>query len=211
MKLTVAGVFALLLTLAATPAQASNIVLNPGFEIGGNDQDGIVPDWSVWFLGWPGLPGLAHTGFASGSTSAPEEFLPVTYIAQVLNTAATETYDLSFWVAETALATTELLIRWNGNTVANFVDPTTSVCSFDSVSSVYNWRIRTLLVVPNLTASSNATLLQVFARQDQGLVLVDDFVVDNAAAVSPVLEPASMMLLGSGLAALAARYRKSRA
>ena len=133
-------------------------------------------------------------------------------LSQVLGTTPGQTYDLSFSFAQTALSTTELVIRWDGNPVRTFVNPTTDVCDFDSPSSQYTCRWLQLVVL-GLTASSNSTLLQVIGQQNQGYLLLDDFVVDNAAGPggpepATVPEPTSVVLLGSGLVALAARYRR---
>lgn len=64
-------------------------------------------------------------------------------------------------------------------------------------------------MVSNLTAISGSTLLQIFGSNDQGLLLLDDVSV-NDAQVAPVPEPASMVLLGAGRIAVAARVRRRR-
>lgn len=205
-----AGVFAFSL-LVATPVLATNIVINPGFEAGANDFNGQVDNWANtgWGLGLLGVPPTARTGIGAAARNGPAEDLFNNSISQTLGTVAGQTYDFSFWVAETSLSPNELVINWDGRAVATILNPTNdTVCSFDSPTSTYTcgW---IQLVVPNLTATSDFTLLQIFGRQDQGYIMLDDFVVDNSVATeSAVPEPASMMLLGSGLAALVARYRK---
>jgi hypothetical protein len=179
------------------PAVASaNIVLNPGFESG-------QADWT--FQGFTIAPNVANTGTASAQTPCVGHACVSTlnsgaYIDQSLATAAGQTYNLSFFVAENAGPPSEFSVFWNGNQIADVLNPANN--------SLPGW---VEYSYSGLLATGNSTDLQVHGRQDPSLIYFDDFSV-NPTISSAVPEPSTwaMMILGFGGIGFMAYRRKSK-
>ena len=86
----------------------------------------FTSNWSS--LGWSmGFIGLAHTGHRCGPHRMSRGHEYVLH-GQVLNTIVTETYDLSFWIAEAGGSESGIRIVSTVVTVANFLNPSNSSC-----------------------------------------------------------------------------------
>jgi hypothetical protein len=196
MKKSLALACFLLFAAAVRPASATNIVLNDSFESG--TADWTFQNFYIYSAGHTGTD-MAGTGCVGSSS------LTNCYIAQTLTTTVGESYDLSFWVAEYLGATSQFRLKWDGNDVTTVTNPNNNSCTYDGTFHC-DWL---QFSYTNLIATSTSTVLQVFGRQDPGGIFFDDFDVHTSAPeTSPVPEPASMTLLGTGVAAVIARRRK---
>jgi hypothetical protein len=174
----------------------ANIVADPSFELD-NGSWTFSDIMSVQNVGTFARTGsLVAFGNCSGGDCVNDP-ISGAYFKQSLNTVASQTYMLTFWVAETGGATSEVTVWWGGAEVADFVNPA------NNTLLSHNWQE---LTVTGLVATDPSTVLQIYGRQDQGGIFFDDFSVDIAAAV-PEPSTWAMMLLGFlGVGFLA--YRK---
>jgi MYXO-CTERM domain-containing protein len=177
--------FALVL-LAAAACYGDNLVQNPGFETG---------DFTGWSVNvWSIDTGTAHSGSYSAVTGCVGPALSTgCNLSQTLVTVAGGTYDFSVWVQENAGPTSELLIQWNGATVADFFNPANYTYPGTWVE----------LTIPSLVATGSSTLLSIYGRQDPGGIWVDDISVSSS-----IPEPATLGFAALGLIALALRRRR---
>jgi len=159
-----------------------NLVTNGGFETGD-------------FAGWtadvdPTYSGVDHVAAHSGSWGAffGDAGTPGT-ISQSLATVAGASYDIQLWLRSDGSTPNSFEVVWGGKTVFGVADV---------VSPDY-----TQIVIDPL-ATSASTTLQLRARNDVGVLEVDD------VSVRAVPEPASVALLAGGLlVVVSARRRKA--
>jgi hypothetical protein len=182
------GIFAAIalgaVLLAAHPATALNLIVNPGFETGdftGWSATGIASVSAVPNTGdWAAL--MAAPQFGSGS------------ISQVFSTVASSTYDLDFWVGGNSRSSQFLSVSWDGSPVLNL--------------NINGFTAYTHYAFSGLTASSGITELKFSYAVSGGYVQVDDVNVDGLTGVP---EPATLLLFGPGALLFASKWRRKRA
>jgi hypothetical protein len=174
-------------------AGAADLVVNGGFETGnlagwtqfGNT--GFTGVSNIFPCAGPGSflasPPHAHSG------NCEAYFGPVGSdggIQQTLGTVAGQQYAFSYWDAMNGGPTNDLSVYWNNTLLDGFTN-----------AGPFDWTQHSFTV----TALGN-DVIEFSARQDPAYVGLDDI------SVVATPEPASLTLLGTGLAGLALRLRK---
>ncbi len=194
MKRTIARcstlVGALTLIFSATPAQAQNIVFNPGFENTPALQGYTVATCEAGLgafrsgiFGRTGSYGLAFNSRGCNAT-----------VTQTLNTVAGQNYDISFWYRANTTATPNNLTFSFGGTEL-----------FNQTLSNLAYQQFTFSAI----ATSNMTDI-VFAGRSPGANAVDDVSVMAGAPTAVVPEPATVALMTAGLVGLFGATRLRR-
>jgi len=191
-KLTLALAALVVFGLGAPAAKADvctvsgNIVNNCGFETG------TTAGWTVVDpSGFTGVDGSPHSGsFAlfSGAVGT------VGTVTQNLVTLPGQSYNLSFWLQSDGGTPNEWLVRFNGVTLLDVTN-----------APAFAYRLFTF---NGLVATGASTQLQFGFRDDPGFWFLDDIIVVPAGNAVP--EPMTIMLLGTGLAGVAAKLRRRR-
>jgi hypothetical protein len=196
---------ALVACLSASPASASNIVLNPGFETG---------SFAPWVasttsgFNWTVSTGATHTGNNYADTGcvgaqciSPDPDPAGAWLYQDLTTTNGQSYNLSFWYFPGSGTPNELQVRWGGGGVLDLVN--------NGTGSTYN-----LYTVSGLVATGSTMRLEFLGRQDPSFNGLDDVCVDTpggvCAAASTVPEPTSLVLMGTALLGLRRAVRRTR-
>ena len=186
------GAAALVLATCFAGAAQASIITNPGFETGdftgwalsGDTSFTAVDDFSPHsgsFSAWLGT---------SGSTGS---------ITQTLATTAGVSYDIEFWL-NTAVRPNFFSVSFDGIVLDSLTDITTSSTILPPFYRLFSY---------TALASSASTDLVFTFRHDPWVWDLDDVTVNvSSVETAPIPEPGSMLLLGTGLFALARRLRK---
>ena len=186
-------------TLAMVAPARANIVANPSFECGTSPWVSVLggggnDPWSV-------QPGTGHTGthlmLTGCSIASCADPNTGARFYQDLTTVVGTVYDLTFWIQSTGGPPDEYRVYWDGTLVDDIVNQpfTNNFVQF---------------TVNALTVTSTTTRLLFTGFQGPGIVEVDDVDVEARANVATP-EPATLALLGLGLAGLGVVRRKRAA
>lgn len=179
--LLMAGVF----MFGVTGVVNAELVTNGGFE---------TEDFSGWELtGNNALSSVvdgSHSGDWSGTFGA---IRLLAYISQDLATNTGDQYNLTFWLGNNGTGTNHFLVTWGGETVYEMINSD----DFDYTQFTFS----------GLTATSTSTELTFGFRNDPSCFYIDDISVTSS---SPVPEPTTILLFGTGIAGLAVAGRRKR-
>ena len=179
------------LVLMMLPGMALSIplVANGGFETGDFTGWTQTPASSGSLFSVTSDPDFRHSGSWGAAFGAVGNFDDS--ISQTLSTNAGQHYTLTFWLGHSSTdVQNDFHVSWDGSPVLDLVN----VSSF--IFTEYTYDVK---------ASSPSTDLRFSGREVPAWFALDDVSVTAAAAVP---EPATMLLLGSGLIGLAGYGRK---
>lgn len=196
----------LFVVLAPGMAKADNLVVNGSFD----SSAGRYSGWTNQGFCCEGFQNWAHTGTysaVSGCVEGCAAYAEGAFVGQTINTVAGQTYTLSFWVSEDAGGASELAVYWNNLLVDYLQNPN----PLTDPNALYSgWQLYT---ISGLLATGDHTYFQINGCQTLGEIAFDDVYVGTSTGgpnspLTAVPEPASLMLLGSGLLGLGGVVRR---
>jgi len=181
---------AVLLAASVVPARA-NLIPDPGFE-----SCALVGDAP------PGWTASSGNIFCYGSTTPHTGNFDVVFTAtastlsQTITTIAGDNYDFSFWL-------------WDAAGTGSAPDFFTASFGSDEVLDLVNHASFTYTLEDfTVTATGTSTMIEFGAESNGQAWILDDVSVTDQGPATP--EPASLVLLASGLLGIAWRFRRQR-
>jgi hypothetical protein len=190
------GAVALAMLLATAPAARANLVVNGGFEAGSFAGWITVPEPedSLFFVS--GNPHSGHYAAWFGEVGPMDET-----ISQSFATDPGATYTVDFWLEHSVTDfDNDFSVLWNGAPVISLVN-----------ANAFGYTHYSFLA----TALGSSTTLKFAGREVLDYFFLDDVSVVASAANEPgpaaeVPEPATLILLGTSLSAVARAARRRR-
>jgi hypothetical protein len=173
---------AILLAVSVVPARA-NLITDPGFE--SCASFGTKPP------GWVGTGSVvcsanSHTG------SHDADLIPATAtLSQTITTITGDNYDFSFWLLDDTDSPDSFTASFGSDEVLDLVNPG----SFGYTQEDFT-----------VTATGTSTAIEFDGGTHGGAWELDDVSVTDLGPSAP--EPASLLLMATGLAAIAWRFRR---
>ena len=176
---------ALLLAASVVPARA-NLIADPGFESCVN-LGFTPPSWTATTSGE--CDSNPHTGNWDADFSHAASTL-----SQTITTVTGDNYDFSFWLEVLPVSPDFFTASFGSNEVLDVVN----------VSGFVGYTLEDFTV----TATGTSTTVAFSGETNHGGWILDDVSVTDQGPSAP--EPASLVLLGSGLLGIAWRFRHRR-
>ena len=174
---------AVLLAVSVVPARA-NLITDPGFEKCANLGD-PPPGWTA--------SGLVSCDFNphTGNWDATFSLTGGGTLSQTVTTIAGDNYDFSFWLEADSFSPDFFTASFGSDEVLDLTSPASFVYTLEDFP---------------VTATGTSTTIEFTGATNGGLWALDDVSVTDLGPSTP--EPASLVLLASGLLAIAWRFRR---
>lgn len=206
-KKLLAGLATALLSLGTATVAQANLIVNGSFE------DPAIGGWQVFntITGWttPSGPGIEIQNNVAGSPYDGNQHVELdsygnSAMQQTVSTVAGAWYNLQFAYSPRPNVSSEsngIEVLWNDTIIFAITGEVRGDTYWTLVDSNF--------IDPVLGTGSDSLVFRAFGTNDTLGGYIDAVSLD--AAVDPVPEPASMLLLGSGLAGLAGMRRRRKA
>jgi hypothetical protein len=175
----------LLLGLAAAPAHAANLVVDPGFETCASVTQSPLPGWSV-SSSHVFCDITPHAGYWDATFQGTGGTL-----SQAVSTVTGDVYDFSFYLRDLASGSDSFTASFGTSNVLNLVN-----------TAAFGYTLENFTV----TATNSIQLLQFTGAATSGVWALDDVSVVDMGPATP--EPTSLMLFAGGLVAILRLRRK---
>jgi hypothetical protein len=176
---------AVLLAASVVPARA-NLITDPGFE-----SCTVI---GIQSPGWTASSGNNFCNALSNTGSWNHTFTgSASTLSQTITTITGNNYDFSFWLADSSGSPDFFTAFFGTDEVLDLVNP-----------AVFGYTQEDFTV----TATGTSTTIQFGGRTTGNFWSLDDVSVTDQGPATP--EPASLLLMGTGLLGIAWRFRRRR-